>query len=69
MGVIGSVCDSLILLSTVRVNTGVPVIETDSGHLLPVLPLAQRRVKHTRRRATAPRWLAGMGHDALGTIP
>lgn len=47
MGVQVGVCDSLILLRTVRVNTGVPVIDTDSRHLLPVLLLAQRRVKHT----------------------
>lgn len=41
-----SVCDSLILMSIVRVNTGLPGTETDSGHLLPVLPLAQSRVRH-----------------------
>lgn len=46
-GVQVGVCGSLILMSTGRVNTGLPGIETDSGHLLPVLPLAQRRVRHS----------------------
>lgn len=40
-------CDSLILMSTVRVNTGLPGLEADSGHPLPVLPLAQRPVRHS----------------------
>lgn len=31
----------VILMSAVRVSTGLPGIETASGHLLPVLPLAE----------------------------
>lgn len=34
-------CDRVILMSAVRVSTGLPGIETASGHLLPVLPLAE----------------------------
>lgn len=46
-GVQVGVCDSLILMSTVRINTGLPGLEIDSGHPLPVLPLAQRTVRHS----------------------
>lgn len=67
-GVQVGVCDSVILVSAVRVNTGLPGTETDSGHLLPVLPLAEER-QALVKKGPAPRWLPGMGHDALGTIP
>lgn len=68
-GVCGvQVGDSVILVSAVRVNTGLPGTETDSGHLLPVLPLAEES-QALVKKGPAPRWLPGMGHDALGTIP
>lgn len=67
-GVRVGVCDGLIVMSTARVNPGLPGAEADSGHLQPVLPLAQSRARHSEEgpwSTPAPR----DSHDELGTIP
>lgn len=62
-GVQVGVCDSLILMSTVKVSTGLPGTETDPGHP----PASAATGTGQSQGEGGP--CSTLAHDALGTIP